>query len=641
MNFSKSIKESVVVAVLSMTNFLGRYDENIVDFVNRIWPLREMKSTDDRYKDAYGDFVQHLVNNSDWDFNFTFLERLKILEAEEDYFVRFIEFIVSPEVRVDKEDILSYVSVINTTLSVSDYRLVLTDYFEALPVFKLQEKSKAKDLPPDIAKNQIPFYKNSDTPPLQRPYFRLSYDNWDDYTYKTLMDLSFQSEESPETLFIGRVKILKKGAAGGPTWDSLDDTFSLLPTDFCSLGQSQEYYERLKELLGNQYQSVLYALRDAAFFPRIQEEFENEEGFRKSLLRSNSVEQLMRSIRFKLNGIDLATRFIFTFQFTPPYSSDRLNLNFNFRYSGEFQHRVYALIGKNGTGKTRLLASLAKNLSERSSSAIRPHRPLFGKVFTVSYSYFDRFDIPEGNAEFNYVYCGLKKPDGTWMSDDDLMARFLETAQKIIAKDRVNEWYQTLNDFIPNDLLDIIFRRESKSFQTTLAFVQESVGLFSVKLSSGQNILMFIISEILAQIRFNSLILYDEPETHLHPNAISSLMFTVFNLVKRFESFCIIATHSPIVIQEIPSRNIFIIERNKDQAEVRRLQMESFGENLTVITDEIFGNRPIAKHQYMVLEELVKDGRSYEEILEIIKSDNLPVPLNTRLFLQSILPKVQ
>ena len=89
------------------------------------------------------------------------------------------------------------------------------------------------------------------------------------------------------------------------------------------------------------------------------------------------------------------------------------------------------------------------------------------------------------------------------------------------------------------------------------------------------------------------MILFDEPETHLHPNAISSLLNTIFRLVKRFESFCIIATHSPLIIQEIPARNIFIIERENNIAFVRELERESFGENLTVITQDIFGNKEI------------------------------------------------
>ena len=44
------------------------------------------------------------------------------------------------------------------------------------------------------------------------------------------------------------------------------------------------------------------------------------------------------------------------------------------------------------------------------------------------------------------------------------------------------------------------------------------------ELSSGQNSILSVFANVFAEIRFNSLLLMDEPETHLHPQAISKLM---------------------------------------------------------------------------------------------------------------------
>lgn len=639
MKIDRIIKERILAEILKNDDFLGRYSNDIVSFIDQIWPLREMPSTDERYKTALEDFTKHLVNNNDWETSYVFLERLNIIEGDEAYFIKFLDFVVSPQVRLDKNAIIQYVSVINLQLTTGPYRLTIVDYFESLPVFKVKEKSAAADLPIDIQPNIIPFYKSvkPKMEPPSLPCFILIYDNWDDYGYKTLIDLDYY-DSSGQVLRIGKVKILLKEF--DTTWDGLAYTFTFLPEEFCSIGQSSQYYLTMKGTFGPSYQSVLVALRDVALFPRIHEEFENVRGFTRSLLRDNNVEMMVRTIRYELNGMDLKSCFTFYYHYTPPYSKDPLTLFFDFRYRSEFDHRVYALIGKNGTGKTRLLATLAKDLSQANAESIRPFRPLYAKVFTVSYSYFDRFEIPGGNVEFNYVYCGLKTPDGRWMTPDELRERFLSTAEKIIEKRQTKEWFETLGDFIPEDLLSVVFQLQRAYGRIEYIFRPEAVDRFHQMLSSGQNILVYIVSEILAQIRFNSLILYDEPETHLHPNAVSSLMFTIFNLVKRFDSFCILATHSPIVIQEIPSRNIFIIERENEHAEVRKLQMESFGENLTVITDEIFGNRMIAKYHYQVLDELANSGRNYDEILKLLQAEsNLPIPLTTRLILQSLMPE--
>ncbi|MNW60120.1 hypothetical protein D3C74_380790 [compost metagenome] len=46
-------------------NIPGKYE--LVDFVNRIWDLNSIPSTDSRFKTASGDIWQHMINNSDWD----------------------------------------------------------------------------------------------------------------------------------------------------------------------------------------------------------------------------------------------------------------------------------------------------------------------------------------------------------------------------------------------------------------------------------------------------------------------------------------------------------------------------------------------------------------------------------------------
>ena len=146
-----------------------------------------------------------------------------------------------------------------------------------------------------------------------------------------------------------------------------------------------------------------------------------------------------------------------------------------------------------------------------------------------------------------------------------------------------------------------------------------------------------IITEIIANIRYDSLLIYDEPETHLHPNAISQLINTIYELSRIFQSYCIIATHSPIIVQELLSKNVYVIERKGSYATIRKPSIETFGENLSTIIEEIFGNREIPKQFKIILSDLIKKGMSYEGILKEIESDNVPVSLNTRLFLKSII----
>lgn len=46
-----------------------------VEFLQRLWDLEAMPSTDSRYKDASGDIWQHRWNNHDWDDDWLFKDK--------------------------------------------------------------------------------------------------------------------------------------------------------------------------------------------------------------------------------------------------------------------------------------------------------------------------------------------------------------------------------------------------------------------------------------------------------------------------------------------------------------------------------------------------------------------------------------
>ncbi|NDV67218.1 AAA family ATPase [Bacteroides sp. 224] len=136
-----------------------------------------------------------------------------------------------------------------------------------------------------------------------------------------------------------------------------------------------------------------------------------------------------------------------------------------------------------------------------------------------------------------------------------------------------------------------------------------------------------------------STVFANEPETHLHPNAITQLMNTIYELVEEFQSYCIIATHSPLVVRELFSKNVYVLDREDTSLSIRRIPLESFGENLSVLTEEIFGNKGIPKQHKKILRELVDSGKPYEEIISLLEFDEIPLSLNARIFIKSMINK--
>lgn len=628
-------------------------DGGIISFLNEIWDLTSMKSQDNRYNNALGEFVQHLVNNpDDYSYDYVFRERLNLLNDDESY-AKFIETIVSPKYRTGEDDIFRSVLLINPYLEKDGYTLVLTEYDDiGNPIYKIEEVLN-DGTPTDIKVNDIVFYvekspagrnnwASSHEKPTTFPSFVLAFNaGWNDYSIESSFHLFYYKAKDEAAISIGPVKIIY--CEEKITTDFLQENFTILDHNFCSLGQNDKYYFGIKENLSRDMLSVLYALRDVAFFPQIQDDFVAFSTFKSSLTRFDNAERLLREAPYKIYGYDLNNLYSFKYNFKPAYSENSIDIEFDFNSDSPLPNRIYALTGRNGTGKTQLITSLPKMIAHKKEDAFIPRAPLFSKIIAVSYSVFDRFDIPKKTSTFNYCYCGIRKENSDQFSEKELVIRFNDSCRLIETLGRINKWRKILKTFINEDLIDcfLIEKDEEEYDRPRNMYKADMKGFAQIKnkLSSGQAIILYIITEIVANIRYDSLLLYDEPETHLHPNAITQLMNTVYELVDEFQSYCIIATHSPLVVRELFSKNVYVIDREDSFISARRIPMESFGENLSVLTEEIFGNKGIPKQYKKILQNLVDNGYSYEEIVSLLEFDDIPLSLNARIFIKSIVNK--
>lgn len=73
-----------------------------------------MKSNDNRFKNMYEDILQHTVRNDDWDHNWLFYDER--LDIRGDNFIKFLEEIFHPAVRIDQQNWQAYIDKINDVL---------------------------------------------------------------------------------------------------------------------------------------------------------------------------------------------------------------------------------------------------------------------------------------------------------------------------------------------------------------------------------------------------------------------------------------------------------------------------------------------------------------------------------------------
>lgn len=384
-------------AINALGNIWGQTGNlNSVQFLNRIWDLRLMSSSDPRFKTAAEDAKKHLIDNDDWDDDYVFLDRFKLLDCSEEEFLKFINVVISPEVRGDEKEVEKYISVIESLLP-KEYEIIETIDKNGQTIhsalMKSKDDSEYEQYPIGLSPNDILFFTNVE--PTKYPAFQIETDNWDDFGYKTTSKLYYW-DNNAQCNPIDKLKILNSEEDN--TSKVLPESFMSLGATFCSLGQSEHYYRKLKQLLPDKYQSVLYALKDTAWFSEIQYRFENHQGFKRSLLREISTEALLSSVRRKVErGENDSWDFMFKTQV--PYSEQPIDINFEFGDLEDVDNpkRIKALIGANGSGKTSILKALVKSLI-RNEGDFYPSHPVFSKVIAISFSIFDTFISLRGKS---------------------------------------------------------------------------------------------------------------------------------------------------------------------------------------------------------------------------------------------------
>lgn len=105
-------------------------------------------------------------------------------------------------------------------------------------------------------------------------------------------------------------------------------------------------------------------------------------------------------------------------------------------------------------------------------------------------------------------------------------------------------------------------------------------------LSSGQATILLYLTKLVSCINSGSLIIFDEPETFMHPPMMKSFIRAVSEIVETSNAFCLVATHSPVIIQEIPHCNVYKLD---SKHRINTVIYKTYGQNLDSLYKNIYG----------------------------------------------------
>src|SRR5208282_3318963 len=469
-------------------------------------------------------------------------------------------------------------------------------------------------------------------------------DGWDDFTFKTMFELVVFDQEG-KRIDIGAVKILSHGLL--PSRVSIPETFSELGPGYCSLGQEQNYYETIAGLPGELGDEVLRGLRDCVRDPRIFLEFRNEPGFHDSLLRYVSEESVTTTFAVALKGQASLTPFQFAYDYPQRGGSDSaLQITFNVNPLSMPPTNVHVVIGRNGAGKTYLLRNIASVLRQPRPRSTSPSGSLrflpttvvpkpperFANLVTVTFSAFDPFLSPDTPADtemaIRYAYVGLRKPlalpdvplDQAPQEPQvrtkelhELAAEFRESLAKCMSGPRRHRWLDAIRTLQTDPgFQELEIPSYLENGEDPVAPISE---IFNA-LSAGHKIVLLIVTRLVELADERTLILLDEPESHLHPPLLSSLVRVLSDLLTLRNSVAIVSTHSPVVLQEVPKSCVWVLRRSGETTKAERPEIETFGENVGVLTRGIFGLEVTNSGFHSLISSQVAGGhKDYDQVL--------------------------
>jgi len=131
-------------------------------------------------------------------------------------------------------------------------------------------------------------------------------------------------------------------------------------------------------------------------------------------------------------------------------------------------------------------------------------------------------------------------------------------------------------------------------------------------LSSGHKIVLLTLTRLVEKVEERTLVLIDEPEAHLHPPLLSAMTRAISELMVKRNGVAIVATHSPVILQEVPKSCVWILDRMLTASKAERPSIETFAESVGILSREVFQLELSQSGYHQILRELRHKSANYD-----------------------------
>lgn len=497
-----------------------------------------------------------------------------------------------------------------------------------------------------------------------------SSDGWNDFGHHTRIDYRIRMRSSKEAVeasgFIGFINpesdrngkdLLQQlvSTQGRSTVTATADHrfFTMLP--------DMEAYRRLVQTLdADDATEALTALNDLVTL----NEFEStapildlatqSEVFSLSFMRSSdsyfaykNAGPLLRGLSSEQTGI-LSPALAIRFQL--PGRQNEHDLRFSFDHTADLPKRIAVVIGKNGVGKSQTLGRIARAALDGTAAltdGTEGGRPLINRLLAFAPTNEAESVFPTDKRKrprIWYQRYSMNRSRRSRRNDylSDLIVQVARSTQMVASKSRWEIFTEALSAITKADELHLPTRSTSSAYvplaklpQGAEQRVLERFASIDVKkeparvvggegypLSSGEISFLKFAAQVSLHIENGSLLLLDEPETHLHPNFISRFVALLDSLLEATGSAAIIATHSVYFVREVFREQVTVLSVDNDNlVRAQRPKLRTFGADVGAISYFVFGEDEPSRLAEEVEQRLLANGAPWPQIYERYKDE--------------------
>jgi ABC-type branched-subunit amino acid transport system ATPase component len=495
-------------------------------------------------------------------------------------------------------------------------------------------------------------------------------DGWNDFGHHTRVDYRIQMRSARQTVeasgFIGFInsegdsngkdllqQVVSSKGASTVTARAEHRFFTMLP--------DMEAYRKLVQALDpDDATEALTALNDLVAL----NEFESNapildlatqsKVFSLSFMRSSdsyfaykNAGTLLRGLSSEQTGILSPTLAI---RFQLPGRQNEHDLSFSFDHSADLPKRIAVIIGKNGVGKSQTLGRIARSAIDGAATLTDGSdggRPLINRLLAFAPTNEAESVFPTDKRKrprIWYQRYSMNRSRRSRRNDylSDLIVQVARSTQTVASKSRWEIFAEALDAITASEQLHLPTNSTSGTYVPLAKLshgaeqrVLERFASIDVKkeptrvvdgqgypLSSGEISFLKFAAQASLHIENGSLLLLDEPETHLHPNFISRFVSLLDGLLEATGSAAIIATHSAYFVREVFREQVTVLSVDSENfVFAQRPKLRTFGADVGAISYFVFGEDEPSRLAGEVERRLIAKVAPWPQIYEEYKDE--------------------